>query len=111
MIKLRRKPAIPRNPPMLFLRMFQTLSLQVGNWCWIYPIIFSTSPSTLCRSAELSFGGAGAIDSSVGDADGLAVGEGVAFAGRGGGVPRSKLTRPELADFPRVPLVPPRVRL
>src|SRR5436853_7127450 len=115
MIRLSRKPVMPRNPPILFFTMFQTFSANVGRYRSRFGIIFPALASSCCRSAELILAGAAEIV-STGDAVvsgkgvGSAVAVGVGEGGCGGGVPSKKLTRPDDADFPR-PAVPPTTRL
>src|SRR2546429_5973643 len=114
MIRLSRNPVTPRNPPMLFLIIFQILSANVGRYRSRFGIILSAFASSCCRSAELILAGAAEIV-STGDAvvagEGLgAVGAGVGDGACGGGVPSKKFTRPDDADFPR-PAVPPATRL
>src|SRR6266404_2002279 len=114
MIRLSRKPVMPRNPPILFFTMFQTFSANVGRYRSRFGIIFSAFVSSCCRSAELILAGAAEIV-STGEAlvSGSEVGVGATGVGdgaRGGGVPSKKFTRPDDADFPR-PAVPPATRL
>src|SRR5260370_19690253 len=114
MMRLRRNPATPRNPPMLFLIIFQILSANVGRYRSRFGIILSAFASSCCRSAELILAGAAEIV-STGDAvacgDGVGVvAAGVGEGGCGGGVPSKKFTRLDDADFPR-PVVPPTTRL
>src|SRR5438270_8694786 len=111
MIRLRRKPVIPRNPPMLFLTMFQTFSAAVGKYRSRFGMILSAFDSSCCRSTELIFAGAAEIV-SVGAA--VAWGEGVGRSGMGvacgAGVPSRKFTRLDEEDFPRA-VLPPTTRL
>src|SRR6266404_1486220 len=114
MIRLSRKPVMPRNPPILFFTMFQTFSANVGRYRSRFGIIFSALTSSCCRSAELILAGAAEI---VSTGDGVVSGSGVAVAAAGfgdgacgGGVPSKKFTRLDDADFPRL-VVPPATRL
>src|SRR5436853_3120047 len=113
MIRLSRKPVMPRNPPILFFTMFQTFSANVGRYRSRFGIIFSALASSCCRSAELILAGAAEIV-STGDAvvcgEGVGAAAGVGEGACGGGVPSKKLTRLDDADFPR-PAVPPTTRL
>src|SRR5436853_5557198 len=114
MIRLRRKPVMPRKPPMLFLMMPQIFSASVGKYRSRFGIIFSALTSICCRSAELIFAGAAEIDSTgepfgKGVEFGAAVAEGEGEGLCGGGVPSKKFTSPDDAVFPR--LLPPTMRL
>src|SRR3989442_11880726 len=113
MIRLSRNPVTPRNPPMLFLIIFQILSANVGRYRSRFGITLSALASSCCRSAELILAGAAEI-ASAGDSvvcgEGVGAGAGVGEGACGGGVPSKKLTRPDDTDFPR-PAVPPTTRL
>src|SRR5204862_8220200 len=113
MIRLSRNPVTPRNPPMLFLIIFQILSANVGRYRSRFGITLSALASSCCRWAALILGGAAEI-ASTGDSvvcgEGLGAAAGVGEGACGGGVPIEKSTRPGDAAVPR-PAVPPNTRL
>src|SRR5438552_15226720 len=98
MIRLSRNPVTPRNPPMLFLIIFQILSANVGRYCSRFGITLSALASSCCRSAELILAGAVKI-ASTGDSvvcgAGVGAADGVGEVASGGVVLCMYLTRPE----------------